>query len=275
MVVIIDHMTNFIANFIPIPHGVHSGLTMKQARIVIKALTQSVLDRSKAVLLRLKPDIDELNEDLSRIKTWKSMLNGQLPEKIRLALEGNAQEGDMKSVSECLQRDSFMALERSNKILRVLSIEKNHAPAHAKAMDEMENSVKGNMEEVQRILGHVLSALHLKLPPGAEYGLVPHKDVKIYEGTPLLFYPKAPEGDDNDDVQGQWFVAEYDHPMVTIPGTAWNKWIRNWADPDSDAITIKLPPVARAFLAEIRGEYNKALVQFLRVSRTHRSGSST
>lgn len=269
---LIASMTKDFATFIPMPQGGHSGLTAKQASIIMKAFTKSVLDRNTAVLDGLRPDAEELKKHMDSIRVWEAALGSQPPEKIRLALADNAGEGDTKSVAECLQRDSFKVIERANKILRVLYLERTHSPARAKSMDNIESQVKEDMNEVQRILGRALSTLNMKYPPGAEFGLTPHRDVKLYEGAPLLFYPEHPENPDEDgELKGEWYVAEFDHPVVAAPGTPWNKWIKNWADSDSNMTTIKLPPIARALLSEIKGNYHKAFVQFIRVSHSHRS----
>jgi len=265
-------MTRDFATFIPMPQGEHSGLTTNQAALIIRALTNSIVDRNHAVLVGLQADIEELNEDLLRIKSWKAKLGKQPPEKIHLALTADAGKFGAKSVAECLQRDSLNAIERSNKILRVLHLEKTLSPARAKVMDGLEDVTKTNMQKIQRLLKKTLATLHMRLPPGAEFGLKPLRDVKLYNGAPVLFYPKPlSEQDEVGKVKGQWFLARYDHPVVMTRGTQWNKWIRNWARRNSGMVTIKVPPVGRALLNEITSEYGKALIQFLRVSHCSQS----
>lgn len=268
-------MTQDFATFIPMPQGEPSGLTTNQAALIIRALTNSIVDRNYAVLVGLQPDIEELHEDVLRIESWKAKLRKQPPEKIHLALAADAGGFERKSVAECLQRDSLNAIERSNKILRVLHLEKTFSPARAKVMDGLEDVTKRNMQKIRRILKETLATLHMRLPPGAEFGLKPLRDVKLYNGVPILFYAKPPsEQDEVGKVKGEWFVAQYDHPIVMTRGTHWNKWTRNWAKRDSGMVTIKVPPVGRGLLNEITSEYGKALIQFLRVSHCRQSCGS-
>ena len=255
---LLDDVAGIIDSLLSLSIEDHSGFTHEQAIIIIGALSESMVDRNLAVQQKLWPDISALAQDYTFLTTLKARMDTYPRERMRATLSIDAWEGDKKTFAECIETSAFRILERSNKILGVLASEWKHTPALTKAMADIEQVAKLVMNETRNILENITSGLQLILPPGADFRLQPVRDVRLYDGRPLLFYPGV--------LGGQWYVTTYNHPVVKHPGNLWNKWFRNFSNPDSGEVSVKIPPVGGAILSSIRDDYNRALLQFLRVS---------